>query len=56
MSPNWGLDGPMPWLTAQLLQDPEQSNGLLTSIIAGISGGATDDGSSSAASILDDAT
>lgn len=22
--PNWGLDGPMPWLTAQLLQDPEQ--------------------------------
>ena len=22
---NWGLDGPMPWLTAQLLQDPEQS-------------------------------
>jgi hypothetical protein len=24
MNPNWGLDGPMPWLTAQLLQDPEQ--------------------------------
>lgn len=23
--PNWGLDGPMPWLVAQLLQDPEQS-------------------------------
>lgn len=22
---NWGLDGPMPWLTAQLLQDPERS-------------------------------
>jgi hypothetical protein len=21
---NWGLDGPMPWLAAQLLQDPEQ--------------------------------
>ena len=25
MNPNWGLDGPMPWLVAQLLQDPEQS-------------------------------
>lgn len=23
--PNWGLDGPQPWLVAQLLQDPEQS-------------------------------
>lgn len=22
---NWGLDGPMPWLAARLLQDPEQS-------------------------------
>lgn len=22
--PNWGLDGPMPWLAAQLAQDPEQ--------------------------------
>ena len=22
---NWGLDGPQPWLVAQLLQDPEQS-------------------------------
>lgn len=27
--PNWGLDGPMPWLTAQLLQDPEQSEAAL---------------------------
>jgi hypothetical protein len=25
VNPNWGLDGPMPWLVAQLLQDPEQS-------------------------------
>jgi len=25
MSPNWGLDGPMPWLTAQLLANPEAS-------------------------------
>lgn len=25
MAPNWGLDGPQPWLVAQLLQDPEQS-------------------------------
>jgi hypothetical protein len=25
MNPNWGLDGPQPWLVAQLLQDPEQS-------------------------------
>ena len=25
MTPNWGLDGPQPWLVAQLLQDPEQS-------------------------------
>lgn len=25
VDPNWGLDGPMPWLTAQLLQDPERS-------------------------------
>jgi len=24
MGPNWGLEGPMPWLTAQLLLDPEQ--------------------------------
>jgi hypothetical protein len=24
MSPNWGLDGPQPWLVAQLLQDPGQ--------------------------------
>ena len=24
VNPNWGLDGPMPWLAAQLLQDPEQ--------------------------------
>lgn len=23
--PNWGLDGPQPWLVAQLLQDPDQS-------------------------------
>ena len=22
VNPNWGLDGPMPWLVAQLLQDP----------------------------------
>ncbi len=27
--PNWGLDGPMPWLVAQLLRDPEQSSELL---------------------------
>lgn len=28
--PNWGLDGPMPWLAAQLAQDPEQPlDGLL---------------------------
>lgn len=25
MTPNWGLDGPQPWLVAQLLQDPDQS-------------------------------
>jgi hypothetical protein len=25
LGPNWGLDGPQPWLVAQLLQDPEQS-------------------------------
>jgi hypothetical protein len=24
-NPNWGLDGPMPWLVAQLLEDPERS-------------------------------
>jgi len=24
VNPNWGLDGPMPWLVAQLLQDPSQ--------------------------------
>ncbi|MES2697029.1 MAG: DUF4838 domain-containing protein, partial [Verrucomicrobiota bacterium] len=24
VNPNWGLDGPMPWLTTQLLRDPEQ--------------------------------
>jgi hypothetical protein len=24
-NPNWGLDGPMPWLAAQLLRNPEQS-------------------------------
>jgi hypothetical protein len=29
VSPNWGLDGPMPWLVAQLLQDPEQSREVL---------------------------
>ncbi len=29
VNPNWGLDGPMPWLTAQLLQDPEQSEAAL---------------------------
>ena len=28
-SPNWGLEGPMSWLVAQLLQDPEQSETLL---------------------------
>jgi hypothetical protein len=28
-NPNWGLDGPMPWLTAQLLLDPEQSESRL---------------------------
>lgn len=27
--PNWGLDGPMPWLAAQLLLDPEQSPEIL---------------------------
>lgn len=27
--PNWGLDGPQPWLVAQLLQDPEQSRARL---------------------------
>lgn len=26
---NWGLDGPQPWLVAQLLQDPEQSAEIL---------------------------
>jgi hypothetical protein len=25
VDPNWGLDGPMPWLLAQLTRDPEQS-------------------------------
>lgn len=25
MTPNWGLDGPQPWLVAQLLQDPTQN-------------------------------
>lgn len=25
MSPNWALDGPQPWLVAQLLQDPTQA-------------------------------
>jgi|GEM_PF-2642013 len=25
MSPNWGLDGPQPWLVSQLLMDPELS-------------------------------
>lgn len=25
MTPSWGLDGPMPWLVAQLLLDPEQN-------------------------------
>ncbi len=25
LNSNWGLDGPQPWLVAQLLQDPEQS-------------------------------
>lgn len=29
VNPNWGLDGPMPWLVAQLLQDPEQSREVL---------------------------
>lgn len=29
MNPNWGLDGPMPWLAAQLLQDPERSEAAL---------------------------
>ncbi len=24
MSPSWGIDGPQPWVMAQLLQDPEQ--------------------------------
>jgi len=24
VNPNWGLDGPMPWMTAQLVLDPEQ--------------------------------
>ena len=24
VNPNWGLDGPMPWLAAQLLLDPSQ--------------------------------
>jgi hypothetical protein len=28
-SPNWGLEGPMSWLVAQLLRDPEQSEDLL---------------------------
>jgi hypothetical protein len=26
VGPNWGLDGPQPWLLAQLLQDPEQDH------------------------------
>jgi hypothetical protein len=25
VNPNWGLDGPMPWVVAQLLRDPEQN-------------------------------
>ncbi|MEY4489678.1 MAG: hypothetical protein RIQ79_2186, partial [Verrucomicrobiota bacterium] len=25
LNSNWGLDGPQPWLVAQMLQDPEQS-------------------------------
>ncbi len=30
VNPNWGLDGPMPWIVAQLLQNPHQSvDGLL---------------------------
>ncbi|HEY0966871.1 MAG TPA: DUF4838 domain-containing protein [Opitutaceae bacterium] len=29
MVPNWGLDGPQPWLVAQLLQDPEADSGTL---------------------------
>lgn len=29
VNPNWGLDGPMPWFAAQLLQDPEQAVGPL---------------------------
>lgn len=29
MGPNWGLDGPQPWLVAQLLQDPEADSGAL---------------------------
>ena len=28
---NWGLDGPMPWLAARLLEDPEQSRDSLLS-------------------------
>ncbi len=27
--PNWGLDGPQPWLVAQLLKDPERDAGRL---------------------------
>ncbi len=29
VNPNWGLDGPMPWLLAQLLRDPAQSKDAL---------------------------
>jgi len=29
LNSNWGLDGPQPWLVAQLLQDPEQSRRVL---------------------------
>jgi hypothetical protein len=25
VNPNWGIDGPMPWVLAQLLQNPETS-------------------------------
>ncbi len=28
-SPNWGIDGPMTWMVAQLLSDPQQSADLL---------------------------
>lgn len=29
VNPNWGLDGPMPWLTAQLVSDPQQDYAVL---------------------------